>query len=81
MDLYDQDGEYWTDAEYEAYEDQKEWMRLNKTPTPALDWLRQGIQEAKVPSFTPEEKSDFRLWDHELAQPDYYAYFLEEVTR
>ncbi len=77
MDLYDQDGEYWTDAEYEAYEDQKTWMG----PNPLLDTWKQAIQNAKVPTLTPEEKSDFRLWDHELSQPDYYNYFLEEVTR
>jgi len=23
----------------------------------------------------------FLQWEHELSQPDYYAYFLEEVTR
>ncbi len=80
MDLYDQDGEYWTDSEYESYEDMKEWMGP-ATPTYAPDMLKLAIQEAKVPSLTPQQKSDFRLWDHELAQPSYYDYFLEEVTR
>ena len=80
MDLYDQDGEYWTDSEYENYEDMKEWMGP-ATPTYAHDMLKLAIQEAKVPSLTPQQKSDFRLWDHELGQPDYYDYFLEEVTR
>jgi hypothetical protein len=27
------------------------------------------------------EREHFNQWEWELAQPDYYAYFLEEVTR
>jgi hypothetical protein len=28
----------------------------------------------------PEAVTQFLMWEHELAQPDYYTYFLEEVA-
>lgn len=71
--LYDQDGEYWGDLEYEAAEERahERYQRILSALAP----------EKVVKPLTPQEKEALLRWEHELNQPNYYDYFLEEVTR
>jgi len=77
MDLDDQNNEDWQDAMEQADWDYHQDQQLKSWEARWSGVLR----TAKVATLDAMQKEQFLIWEHELSQPNYYDYFLEEVTR
>ncbi len=73
------DGDDWQDAMAEADWD---FHQQKAEKLAASIWDSFGsVQQSRVPTLNALEKEQLLIWEHELNQPNYYDYFLEEVTR